>query len=181
MPLGASVLVITADAILNRHSAAVTLQRCDWTVLLMFMAVFVWTHAFCNTGLPVWTWHKLGLSDATDSLSVLQLATLVVTCVVGTNALGSFLFTLTILQLLAPCQRQLQLVLCVAWCCGVGGNLTLFGSVSNVVVAQKARQTLDLRLTQWVHVRFAFLTTLVHLVSGLCVVYGILQLVSSVS
>ncbi len=181
MPLGAAVLIIAADAILNRQSAAVTLQRCDWSVVIMLMAAFVWMHGFNATGLPKWTWHSIGLSNVAGNLTMTQVATLVGVFLLGTNLFGPFVFVLTVLQLLEPCQDQLQFVLYVAWCSSIGGNFTLFGSVSNVIIAQKAREAVDFKLTFWIYLKFAFFTTLVHLTSGLCLIYGIAQLVAKVS
>ena len=180
VPLGAAILIITADAILNRQSASVTLKRCNWSVIIMFMAIFVWVSGFNATGLPKWTWYNVGLSNVSGNLSISTLATITGFCVLGTNIFGPFLYTLTVLELLEPCQNQLQFILCVAWCSSIGGNLTLFGSMSNIIIAQRARQTLDFKLTNWIYLRFAVLTTLIHIVSGLCLICGILQIVAKV-
>ena len=181
MPLGAAILIITADAILNRQSASVTLKRCDWSTIVMFMAVLVWMQGFNATGLPKWTWYHLGLSNVSGNLGILQLAIITGKCVLGTNIFGPFLYILTILELLQPCQNQLQFVLCVAWCSSIGGNLTLFGTVSNIIVAQRARQSVDFKLTNWIYLRFTFLTTLVYIFSGLCLIYGTQQIVAKIS
>ena len=181
VPLGAAILIITADAILNRQSASVTLKRCDWSMIIMFMAIFVWMSGFNATGLPKWTWYNVGLSNVSGNLTILKLGTIVGLSVLGTNLFGPFLYILTILDLLEPCQNQLQFILCVAWCSSIGGNLTLFGSMSNIIVAHRAQQTLDFKLTNWIYLRFAILTTLVHLISGLCLIYGILHIVAKIS
>ena len=55
------------------------------------------------------------------------------------------------------------------------GNLTLFGSVANLIVSQKSKETLSYRLTFWKFLRFGFITTVPILVIGVIFLYGLLQ------
>ena len=174
---------MTVDSLLNRQSTILSIRRCDWSTAFMLLAVFVWVHGFNTTGLPKWTWYQLGLSNltTTDHMPIQSIATIAGVTLLGSNIFSPYLFTLTFLELLEPCHEQLHFVLYVAWFASIAGNLTLFGSVSNVITVQKARQTLDFRLSFWKHLRFSFVMSLISGVCGLCLMYGILQISAKVT
>ena len=54
------------------------------------------------------------------------------------------------------------------------GNLTLFGSVANLIVAQKAQESVDYHLTFWTYLRYGLPSTLLTLTVGILLIYGLL-------
>lgn len=83
--------------------------------------------------------------------------------------------TIIVLELLIPCVNQLELVLYLAWISTIAGNLTLFGSVANLIVAQKAYSTIGYRLGFFEYLRYGFVTTVVLSALGMAIIYGLLQ------
>ena len=52
IPVGASVLTVVADTLLNRKYSYDAIAKIDWGVLLMYMGLFTWLQEFDNTGFP---------------------------------------------------------------------------------------------------------------------------------
>ena len=173
--MGAAVMIITADALINRRTALPIVRRVDWSILLMFLGIFVWMYGINTTRLPRWMWKFFGLAEA-DYSQPLSIIVLTIFVIVGSNIFSNVPLTIIILEQIEPCKDQLGMVLMVAWCATIAGNLTLFGSVANLIVADKSLQTVDFRLTFWRYLRFGFLTTLVFVVIGMLIIYGSLQL-----
>lgn len=173
--MGAAILAITADAIINRQTAFVVLRRVDWSILMMFLGMFVYMQGLSATRLPRWGWHQLGLSGAGLALTPARLAVLAGFIVGSSNVFSNVPLTLLVLEQLVPCADQFGLVLYLAWCATIAGNLTLFGSVANLIVAQKGQQTLKRRLTFCGYLRFGFVTTLLNVVVGVVLLYGFLR------
>ena len=173
--MAAAVLCITADAIINKQSAYVVMRRVDWSILLMFFGMFIYMHGLNATRLPRWGWKQLGLADSL-TLSPLSLLILCGFIIVGSNIFGNVPLTLIVLEQLIPCAEQLNLVLYLAWTATIAGNLTLFGSVANLIVAQKGQQTLKHRITFFQYLRFGFFTTLINVAIGVLMIYGFLRI-----
>lgn len=62
---------------------------------------------------------------------------------VASNLFSNVPLTLLVLAQLEPCGSQRALMLQLAWIATVAGNLTLFGSVANLIVAQQATRVTD--------------------------------------
>ena len=62
---------------------------------------------------------------------------------VASNLFSNVPLTILVLAQLEPCVPQRALVLQLAWVATVAGNLTLFGSVANLIVAQQATRVAD--------------------------------------
>ena len=59
----------------------------------------------------------------------------------------------------------------MAWVSTIAGNLTLIGSVANLIVAEKAKSCADYNLTFLEYLKFGLPSTIVVLFTGLPVVY----------
>ncbi|XP_046549924.1 silicon efflux transporter LSI3-like [Haliotis rubra] len=175
LPMAASALIMAADVALNKTNPIHLIMKVDWNVILMFFGIFVWLGGVNATRVPRYVWKAIGLAGRPidDAKSIAIFAVFVI---FGSNVFSNVPLTIIILEQLQPCANQLDLVLYLAWCSTIAGNLTLFGSVANIIVAQKAKQTLNIPLTFGAFFKYGFLTTLIITIQGIFVIYGLLQI-----
>ncbi|XP_071112071.1 uncharacterized protein [Haliotis cracherodii] len=175
LPMAASALIMTADAVLNKTNPSRLIMKVDWNVILMFFGIFVWLGGVNATRVPRYVWEAIGLAGhpINDAKTIATFSAFVI---FGSNIFSNVPLTIIVLEQLQPCADQLELVLYLAWCSTIAGNLTLFGSVANIIVAQKSKQTLNIPLTFWTFFKYGFLTTLIITVQGIFIIYGLLRL-----
>ena len=82
--------------------------------------------------------HFHGCLGSMDLMSPLNLFLFTVFIAVASNIFSNVPLTVLVLAQLTPCTNQRLLVLYLAWIATIAGNLTLFGSVANLIVAQQA-------------------------------------------
>ncbi|MCU0546378.1 MAG: SLC13 family permease [Oscillatoriaceae cyanobacterium Prado104] len=150
--IAASILLIT-----RRVKSERILQGVDWSLLVMFAGLFVVTKAT----------QQLGLLDYLTNSIATPLSLLGVTVILSN--LISNLPAVLVIQSLIP-QTDTQAWLLLAAGSTLAGNLTLLGSVANLIVAEVARKS-GYRLTFKENFRFGFPLTLVTL----ALVYAILD------
>ncbi len=147
LPLAESALVAASLLLITRRvKPQRILQKVDWNLLVMFSGLFI-------------------LTRVTQKLNLLQPFTHAV------NSAGSFLGVTVVLSnlisnvpavlLLHPLipQGDTQYWLLLAAGSTLAGNLTLFGSVANLIVVEAAAD-LGYKLTFWEHLRFGVPVTL---------------------
>jgi Na+/H+ antiporter NhaD/arsenite permease-like protein len=118
-------------------------------------------------------WEKLGLAE--DKLeSVWSLGLLYAFILVGSNVFSNVPLTILVLEQVAPCTPNLPLVLYLGWVATVAGNLTLFGSVANLIVVEKAYETLRVHFTFMDYLKYGFLSTLLLSLAGMLAVFLLL-------
>ncbi|CAF1642830.1 unnamed protein product, partial [Didymodactylos carnosus] len=81
--------------------------------------------------------------------------------------------TILVLNEVPPDGDHLNLILYLAFVSTLAGNLTLFGSVANLIVAQKSLATINHRFTFWIYLKFGFITTIILSLVGLFTIYGL--------
>ena len=175
VPLGAGILTMLVDTILNKKYAHDAITKIDWSILLLFMGLFIWLQGFQNTKFPDDIFEKvLPEMDLSRVEGVLLFAILTV---IGSNILSNVpLVIIAVSRLfdfscgLNTCSGQLTGVL-LAWISTVAGNFTLIGSITNLIVAEKAMKCVNYRLTFFEYLKFGFFSTLIVLFSGLPIVY----------
>lgn len=176
VPIGAGVLTMFVDTILNRKYPFDAIQKVDWNVIMMFIGLFVWLGGFENTRFPADTFS--GIKPHMDLSTVGGVLLFSVFVIVGSNVLSNVpLVILVVDQLFAfkcgddtYCTAQLTGMI-LAWVSTIAGNFTLIGSVANLIVAEKARCVVNYRLTFWEYLKFGFCSTMVVLFVGLPIVY----------
>ncbi|XP_013412704.1 silicon efflux transporter LSI2 [Lingula anatina] len=173
VPMAGATLIMISDAIINKRNALQTMKRIDWDVLVLFFGFFVWLGAYNHTGIPRWFWMQLGL-DHNEMKSFVEIVIMVSFVIVGSNLFSNVPLCILVLAQLDPCKKQLGMVLFLGWVSTVAGNLTLFGSVANLIVAQKSLTTLKFRLTFWAYLKYGFITTLIICILGVLIIYGLL-------
>ena len=180
VPIGLSVFTMVVDTLLNRKCAFDAMMKIDWTVILMFIGLFIWLGGFQNSKFPSRAFKFLQPHmDLYTTRGVFLFSGFVI---IGSNILSNVPLVILIVNKLdkfycaeeeprdAYCSAQLVGVL-LAWISTIAGNFTLIGSVANLIVAEKARNVADYRLTFWEYFKFGFCSTLLVLLIGTPIVY----------
>ena len=181
VPLGAGVLTMVADTLLNRKYAFDAIFKLDWSIVLMFMGLFTWLQGFENTGLPGQLFGAIrNYMNLKNGGGVIFFAVFVF---FGSNFLSNVPLTILVVDEigrfvcttssdLCPVNCPIQLVgVLLAWVATISGTFTLLGSVTNLIVAEKARGIADYRLTFLQYFKFGGISALIVMFSGLPIVY----------
>ncbi|CAF1114586.1 unnamed protein product [Adineta steineri] len=177
IPIAAAIILFVADTLINHRPPTIILMRIDWNVLLLFFGLFVWLDGLNSTGIPhkIWVALKLNSASLTDikSLLIFYIFTLI-----GSNIFSNVPLTLLVLEQVPPTGDHLSLVLYLAFITTIAGNLTLFGSVANLIVAQKAlTSSLQHKFDFWTYLKFGFLTTILLSLVGTFIIFGLLRVI----
>ena len=174
IPLAAAIMTMLVDTILNGKYAYDSMLKIDWTVILMFMGLFVWLGGFQNTCFPEIVFNKLAPYMNLYKFGGVLLFTVFV--IIGSNIFSNVPLVILLVNSLKDlcgeeeCEGPLGGLL-LAWISTIAGNFTLIGSVANLIVAEKARSTADCRLTFWRYLRFGAISTTIILFGCLPIVY----------
>ena len=183
VPMGAGISTMLVDSIINRKYAYDAMTKIDWTVLMLFMGLFVWLQGIKNTCFPYLIFVKL--LDNMDLCTVGGVLVFTIFVIIGSNILSNVPLVVLIAGYLSnfPCQSLVgenssnEIIriagIILAWVSTIAGNFTLIGSVANLIVAEKARSCIDYKLTFWEYIKFGFVSTLMVMFTGLPVVYFI--------
>ena len=176
VPIAAAVLTMFVDTILNKKFGNDAMQKIDWTVILLFMGLFVWIQGFQNTCFPKYIFDLLKPFMNLNTVEGVLLFTVFVTF--GSNIFSNVPLVIIIVDELdelcgeEKCESTKIGGLLLAWVSTVAGNLTLIGSIANLLVAEKARgSAIEYRLTFWKYLRFGFISTLIITFMSLPLVY----------
>jgi Na+/H+ antiporter NhaD/arsenite permease-like protein len=126
-----------AMMLLHRRDTRALWGRIDWSILLFFAGLFVVVEAFLKSGGPAWLFARFPMMVGVTGIgSYLRVATLFL---VGSNIVSNVPFILVIKSQMAqfPDPRLGWELLAMA--STFAGNLTLLGSVANIIVAENAR------------------------------------------
>jgi Na+/H+ antiporter NhaD/arsenite permease-like protein len=128
----------------------------DWTILVLFLGLFVVTGAFQSThcGAQAVQWL------AQSGFNLNTTANLVVTTAVLSNLIGNSGAVMLLLQVLDLTQHSVPFILALGN--SFAGNLMILGAVSNIIVAQQARE-LGIKIGFWDFARLGIPVTLVSL------------------
>lgn len=174
VPVGASVFTMLVDTIIMRSYAYDVMLKIDWTVILMFMGLFVWLGGFQNTCYPEIVFDKL--ADFMNLYRFEGVLLFTVFVIVGSNIFSNVPLTILIVDRIKvlcgenECEGPLGGLL-LAWISTIAGNFTLIGSVANLIVAEKARSTVGYRITFWNYFKFGGISTTIILFGMLPIVY----------
>ncbi len=128
----ATILLVWAD-----RPPRLALEAVDWSLLLFFAGLFVVVEGFVRAN-GAWLDRVLAGADRTGSLgSLLELGVL---SVVGSNLFSNVPFVLIIAKWVPGLGEPRFVWLLLALTSTFAGNLTLFGSVANIIVAQGAQR-----------------------------------------
>jgi Na+/H+ antiporter NhaD/arsenite permease-like protein len=175
VPMGAAISSMMVDAVLNKINPNIAIMATDWTVIVMFMGLFAWDGGFEVTGYPRKIFDDLKHLMDVHTAGGIALFSIFVT--IGSNVLSNVPLVILLITKLSclpgtdATTGSLPLEGCLlAWVSTVAGNLTLIGSVANLIVAEKAKSTVGYVLGFWDYLKFGLPSTIIITIIGLPVV-----------
>lgn len=110
----------------------------DWSLLVFFAGLFVVVEGLQGSGAPAWLFARFPLAlDFGDPVSVVRGAGIFV---LGSNLVSNVPFILVVQEPLAASPAPARAWELLAMASTFAGNLTLLGSVANVIVAEAGRE-----------------------------------------
>jgi Na+/H+ antiporter NhaD/arsenite permease-like protein len=161
LPIALIAVGAAAVLLLDRMEPARIYEQVDWSLLLMFVGLFIVVHAFQMRVVSHWginRWHVL-LAHPIDLLSVVSaaLSNLV------SNVPAVLLFKPVILAV--PSASRQSAWLALAMSSTFAGNLTVLGSVANLIVVESARRE-RITVSFWEYCRAGIPVTVLTLLMG---------------
>ncbi|MEH2447710.1 MAG: anion transporter [Nostoc sp.] len=151
LPLAESALVAASLLLITRRiKPQRILQKVDWNLLVMFSGLFILTRVTQKLNLLQSFTHAI--NSAASFLGV---------TVILSNLISNVPAVLLLHPLVPPGDTKYWLLLAAG--STLAGNLTLFGSVANLIVVEAAAD-LGYKLTFWEHLRFGAPLTVCTLV-----------------
>lgn len=145
--LGGFVLLL----LVHREEPDGVWSRIDWSVLLFFGGLFVAVDAFARSGAAGWAFARFPLlgEGPVTTASWMRAAMIFL---VGSNVVTNVPFILVVRPEMAPLPDPTLAWELLAMASTFAGNLTLLGSVANVIVAEKASDVGGLRFGEYLKV-----------------------------
>jgi len=166
--LAGAVIVIT----FHREDPSELLEKMEWSLLMFFAALFVVIGGLQTSGLAraLTEWSlRLIAGDLDAQVWIFSGVTLV-----GSNLLSNVPFVLLASQSV-PQMTTPELFWCLlGFVSTIAGNLTIFGSVANMIVAETARN--DCPISFWAFARFGIPSTILSLLAGVWLLSHILTM-----
>jgi Na+/H+ antiporter NhaD/arsenite permease-like protein len=157
---GASLIMVLA-----RRDTHEVLKLVDWHLLVFFAALFVVVDGLSDTGLPDAIYRHLqplfGASAVTQAWNLSWFS------VVGSNIFSNVPFVLVAGKWITRFVEPLLMWKVLALATTFAGNLTIIGSVANMIVVESAREHLEVGF--WDYARFGIPITILTTVAGVAV------------
>jgi Na+/H+ antiporter NhaD/arsenite permease-like protein len=147
--------------VVHRRDPATVWDRIDWSVLVFFGALFVAVDALARSGAAEWAFTRFPLVGTEPGLAEWLRAAGIF--LVGSNVVTNVPFILIVRSEMSKLPDPTLGWELLAMASTFAGNLTLLGSVANVIVAEKAEPVGGMRFGEYlkIGVPVALLTTLV--------------------
>ena len=155
----AGVLVIMVS---RRRNPAGVFARVDWTLLVFFAALFIVVAGLDGTGVVDRAWEAVAPSMGFVSAGGLALFTAFVT--LGSNIVSNVPMTLLTGPHLSTLGDPATGWVLLGFVTTIAGNLTLVGSVANIIVAERAKGSYDLGYLEYL--KFGVVSTVLSLLVG---------------
>lgn len=155
----AGVLVLMIS---RRRNPAGVFAKVDWTLLVFFASLFVVVAGFEKTGLVEKAWAAAAPGLGFQSISGIALFTAFIT--IGSNLVSNVPMTLLAGPHLAALGDPSLGWVLLGFVTTLAGNLTLVGSVANIIVAERAKETY--RLGYLEYLKFGVVSTILSLAVG---------------
>lgn len=150
--------------VLARRDTHEVLKLVDWHLLVFFAALFIVVGGLSDTGLPDAIYRRLHSLFGASAMT--QGWTLAAFSVVGSNIFSNVPFVLVagkwIVHLAQPDLMWQVLALSTTF----AGNLTIVGSVANMIVIESVRDHLEVGF--WDYARFGIPITILTTAAGVC-------------
>lgn len=128
----------------------------DWSISVLFMGLFVISGAFQSTGCGMQAVHWL----AQEGFNLNAPGNLILTTAALSNLIGNSAAVMLLIKMTDLSQHSVPYLLALAN--SFGGNLMIVGAVSNIIVAQQARE-MDIKIGFWDFARLGIPVTLIAL------------------
>jgi len=159
-PIATVSLVAAAVLMIDRIRPSKIYQRIDWPLLVMFAGLFIVVHAFDVH--VVRQWH---LNDWTSSIQY-PIVSLSAISLVLSNLVSNVPAVLLLRPMIDAMPNPEQSWLILAMSSTLAGNLTLLGSVANLIVAETARRN-GLEITFMEYLKVGIVVTLLTMTAGM--------------
>ena len=160
--VAAAVLLVWA----NRPSEE-TLNAVDWPLLLFFEGLFVIVEGVTKTQAHWLTKFMPAFTQRPGSFW--QLAIFSTGSVIGSNVFSNVPFVMLLRGFIGPLPHAPLLWLVLAMSSTFAGNLTMLGSVANLIVAQKAKK--ECLLSFWAFLKVGIPSTLLTTLAGVLLLW----------
>ncbi len=151
--------------VLARRDTHDVLKLVDWHLLLFFAALFVVVDGLSDTGLPEAIYWRLqpifGLSAPSQAWNLAWFS------IVGSNIFSNVPFVLVAGNWIARFAEPALMWKVLALATTFAGNLTIVGSVANMIVVESARDHIQVGF--WDYARFGIPITILTTVAGVAV------------
>ncbi|RYG56631.1 hypothetical protein EON66_02430 [archaeon] len=148
-----TLLAASMLCVLDGEQPEPLFQRVDAQLLLFFSGLFVVVSGFNATGVPEWVWNLFASGVSMHTLSGLILYTVII--LVGSNTVSNVPLVLLLSPKIATLGADAQEAWAqLAFISTVAGNLTLLGSVANLIVAERAKNFYPLTFSEYLKVGF---------------------------
>ena len=136
--------------LVQRVDARELWPRIDWALLLFFTGLFVVVEGLARSGAPAWLFARLPLTlDPGSMISGLKLTAVFL---VGSNVVSNVPFILLVKEQITHLPEPRLGWELLAMASTFAGNLTLIGSVANLIVAEAARDIGGMRFFAYLRV-----------------------------
>ncbi len=166
LPIALVALGAAAVLLLGRVRPEKIYRQIDWDLLMMFCGLFVVVHAFEIKVVHQWQIERRSLL-LDNPLTVLSLVSAVLSNLVS-NVPAVLLFKPIIPAMISEYQERAWLALAMS--STLAGNLTVLGSVANLIVVESARRE-GVAISFWEYCRAGIPVTLLTLAVGVVWLY----------
>jgi Na+/H+ antiporter NhaD/arsenite permease-like protein len=151
--------------VLARRDTHQVLKLVDWHLLVFFAALFVVVEGLNTTGLPDQAYSRLrGMFGATETSQAWNLAWF---SVAGSNIFSNVPFVLVAGKWIPNFANPALMWKVLALATTFAGNLTILGSVANIIVVESARGHCEMGF--WDYARFGIPLTILTTVAGMAI------------
>jgi Na+/H+ antiporter NhaD/arsenite permease-like protein len=162
MVLGGVLILMLAD----RKAPDDALAKVDWPLLVFFCSLFIVVRALALTGIVSDAWSACAAwTSTTTAAGVAGYSTLLAA---GSNVVSNVPMAMLAAPYAVSASDPLLAWTLMAFVTTVAGNLTLIGSVANIIVAERAREAYVPGF--WEYLRFGAVSTVAVLAVGVPVV-----------
>jgi Na+/H+ antiporter NhaD/arsenite permease-like protein len=153
--------------VLANRPAEETLEAVDWSLLLFFAGLFVVVAGITKTEAGLITRSIPALTQQPGSFR--ELTKFSLASVLGSNLFSNVPFVMLVRGFVIQLPRAPLLWLTLAASSTFAGNLTLVGSVANLIVAQKARQ--ECPLSFWAFLKVGVISTILTTLASILLLW----------
>lgn len=151
--------------VLARRDTHEVLKLVDWHLLVFFAALFIVVEGLNGTGLPDSIYHKLeplfGMSPASQAWNFAWFS------IIGSNVFSNVPFVLVAGKWIHNFAQPELMWKVMALVTTFAGNLTILGSVANIIVMESARRRVEMSF--WDYAKFGIPVTLVTTIAGMII------------